>query len=122
MIILGGGPVGAEMASAFNRLGCIVTIIEMQSRILPKEDEELVSMLVKRMESEGVRIRTNTKALRVRKSENGVMLSCVGADDTGHEYEAETLLVAVGRKPNIEGLGLDEREFVPPIEALLLMK
>ena len=108
LLILGGGTIGAEMASAFNRLGCIVTIIEMQSRILPQEDEELVSMLVQRMESEGVRIRTNTKALRIRTSENGVMLSCVGADETGHEYEAEAILVAVGRKPNVEGLGLDE--------------
>lgn len=108
MLILGGGPTGTEIASALNRLGCMVTIIEMKSRILPKEDEELVSTLVERMESEGVRIRTNTKALRVSKTENGVLLSCVGDDDTGHEYEAETILVAVGRKPNIEGLGLDE--------------
>ena len=108
LLILGGGPTGAEMASAFNRLGCVVTIIEMHAHILPKEDNELVNMLVERMEAEGVRIRTNTKALRVRKTENGVLLSCTGSDDTGHEYEAEALLIAVGRKPNIEGLGLDE--------------
>jgi pyruvate/2-oxoglutarate dehydrogenase complex dihydrolipoamide dehydrogenase (E3) component len=108
MLILGGGPIGAEMASALNRLGCVVTIIEMASRILPKEDEELVSMLAAQMEKEGVRIRTNTKALRIRKTERGVLLSCIGDDDTGHEYEAETILIAVGRKPNVEGLGLDE--------------
>lgn len=108
LLILGGGPIGAEMASAYNRLGCLTTIIEMQPRILAKEDMELVDIVAEKMTSEGVRIRTNTKALRVAQTENGILLSCLGPDGTGHEFEAEKILIAVGRKANIEHMGLDE--------------
>lgn len=108
MIILGGGTIGVELASALNRLGCIVSIIEMQSGIIPHEDAELVDILKKQMEDEGVRIRTRMKAVRVGKFQNGVMLRCVDSEEIGHEFEAEKLLVAVGRMPNVAGLGLEE--------------
>lgn len=106
MIILGGGAIGAEMASALNRLGVKVTVIEMQPRILPKEDEELVGLLTTIMKEEGVGILTGHKAIKIIKQNNHINITCV--DDHANEkvISAQTLLVAVGRAPNINDLNL----------------
>ena len=106
-MILGGGAIGTEMASALNRLGVPVTIIETNDRILPKEDAELVAMLTDTMLKEGVTIKTGMQATKVKKDGNGVRVITKDSSGAQHEVTAEKLLVAVGRRPNIEGLGLE---------------
>lgn len=107
MIILGGGPIGAEMASACNRLGVQITVIEMQERILPKEDPELVGMLSQMMRDEGVQLLTGTRAIRASQDANGITVTCQDSAGQEQRVQAETFLVAVGRRPNIEGLHLE---------------
>jgi len=107
LIILGGGAIGAEMASALNRLGVAVTVIEMNDRILPKEDAELVAMLTDTLLKEGVTIRTGMQATKVEKEGDGVRVIVKDTSGAQNGLQAEKLLVAVGRRPNIEGLGLE---------------
>ena len=108
MIVLGGGPIGVELASAFNRLGVATTVVEMLSRILVRDDVELAEMLAGRLASEGLRIMTGTKAVRAEKNGAGVKLTVEGSDKQQKVIEAESLLVAVGRKPNTGGLDLEK--------------
>ncbi len=102
LVILGGGPIGCELAQAFARLGSDVTVVEMQQRLVAVEDEEIGSMLRGILEREGVRIETATRALEVRPGR----LRCE-AGGFGCELEFDTLLVATGRRPRVEGLGLE---------------
>lgn len=106
MIILGGGPIGAEMASALNRLGVQVHLVEMQERILHKEDQELVAMLMRTMQSEGVSIATNMRADKVIYADKKIRLVCQHINGTTDTLQADAILIAVGRRPNIVGLDL----------------
>lgn len=107
MIILGGGPIGIELACALNRIGVAVTVIEMQSTILAKEDHELVALLSKELIKQGVQLKTNMKAINITQHNNKISVLC--SHSTGKQtFHAESLLVAVGRKPNIEGLTIEK--------------
>ncbi len=106
MIILGGGAIGCEMASALNRLGVKITIVEMGPQILSKEDPELVDILANIMRDEGVVIHTNWHTKKVSYQNNMMQLEGVGCGGNVQTLHAETLLVAVGRRPNVEGLQL----------------
>ena len=108
MIILGAGPIGMEMASALNHLGVAVTVVEMSGRILPREDEELASRLEKKLALDGITFLTGTKAVRASGTTDGVTLTVESAGDARRDIGAASLLVAVGRKPNIEGMDLDK--------------
>ncbi len=107
IIVLGGGPIGIEMASALNRLGVRTTVVEMMESILFREDAELAAMLDVRLRAEGLDIRTGMQAVKFQKEKGG--LSLIARDKNGATVtlKAETVLIAVGRKPNVEGLGLD---------------
>ncbi len=107
MIIFVACPIGAEMASALNRLGVSITMIEMQKRILPHEDEELVTMLTETLKKEGVTILTSLRATSVAKEGACVVVTGENAEGVAQKVRAETLLVAVGRRPNSAGLGLE---------------
>lgn len=107
MIILGGGPIGAEMASALNRLGVHITIVEMQERILPREDEELSTKLMGILNKEGVKIVTGMRATHAAKKGDEIAMTCEDVNGKQHDISAQALLVAVGRRPNIDGLGLE---------------
>ncbi len=106
LVIMGGGPIGTEMAQAQRRLGARVTVVE-KGTILPKDDPELVAVVRRRLVEEGVHIRERTRAVRVEKTRQGVLLV---AEHDGAEIriEGSDLLVAVGRRANVEGLGLEE--------------
>jgi pyruvate/2-oxoglutarate dehydrogenase complex dihydrolipoamide dehydrogenase (E3) component len=108
LLVLGGGPIGVELASAFNRLGVETTLIEMGGRILPREDHELADMLAKRLRSEGLRVLTETKALSIRKSGPGVALTVETWQKQHEVLDGSAILVAVGRKPNLDGLDLEK--------------
>jgi dihydrolipoamide dehydrogenase len=105
--IIGAGAVGVEFASIFNRFGTKVTILEMLPRLVPVEDEEISKELEKHFKKSGIRIETGAKAENIRKNGNGVSLSATLANGNKEELQFEKLLVAVGRKPNTENVGLE---------------
>ncbi len=108
MIILCGGPIGIEIASALNRLGVTITIIEMQERILPKEDTELITLLSGMLHKEGVQLLTGMRATKVTQHNDTITVSCIDSNGSQKDIPAQSLLVAVGRKPNIEDLALEK--------------
>ncbi|MBI3599561.1 MAG: FAD-dependent oxidoreductase [Nitrospinae bacterium] len=110
LIVMGGGPIGIELSSAFNRLNVEVTVVEMLDRILIKEDKELSDKLAERLKSEGLKIMTSAKAVRVSKSNGKIRLSVEEKEGAIKEIDAEGILVATGRKPNTEGLALEKAE------------
>jgi pyruvate/2-oxoglutarate dehydrogenase complex dihydrolipoamide dehydrogenase (E3) component len=107
MIILGAGPIGTEMAQAFVRLGTQVTVVDMGHQILPKEDRDLANALQKTLESEGVRFQLNATIEAVRDLGRSREVRFRTADRQDHSLTAETVLVALGRQANVEGLGLE---------------
>lgn len=106
MIIIGGGPVGAEFSSAFRGLGLDIDLVHRHERILNKEDAELVAMLSAHMTETGIRLHTGCTPLAVRKNAGGISLDLQGSGTTA-TLRAEALLVAAGRRPNIAGLNLE---------------
>jgi pyruvate/2-oxoglutarate dehydrogenase complex dihydrolipoamide dehydrogenase (E3) component len=111
LLVLGGGPVGLELAQAFQRLGSRVTVVEFLDQVLGAEDADLAALLRGRLEAEGMEILTGTRALKVSAGPQGrgVRLTVGPAQGEGEPrlLEAEALLVAAGRRPNLEGLGLE---------------
>ena len=104
--VLGGGPIGIELASAMNRLGVAVSVVEMSPVILAREDAELSTLLSELLAREGVRLITGA---RVLSAENPATPTVVYEKDGKQEkLSSDALLVAVGRKPNTEGLGLED--------------
>ena len=108
LIVLGGGAIGVEMAQAFARLGSHVTIVERLPHLLPQEDSEISDTLAERLKEEGIDILTNTSAEHVSKPDDVYHMQCSSENDSNIELEADALLVAVGRSPNVEGMGLDK--------------
>ncbi len=105
--ILGAGAVGTEFASIFAAFGSTVTLVEMMPSILPLEDEEVAGVLAKSLGRRGVTVKTGTAVTAVaRAGEAGVRVS-VRAAEVEEPIEAEYVLVAVGRAPVTDGLGLD---------------
>jgi dihydrolipoamide dehydrogenase len=105
LAVLGAGAVGTEFASIYHSFGSKVTLIEMLPRVLPIEDEEVSAELEKALRKRGIEVMTGTKAASVEKTDGGVRLKLEGGKkDT---VEAEMLLVAIGRKPVTEDLGLE---------------
>ena len=107
MIILGAGPIGIEMAQALAYLGVAVTVIEQAEQILVREDRELADLLASRLSGQGIDLRTKTMALRLTDRMGAVALTV--KDHSGKEdvVVASAILVAVGRKANVDGLGLE---------------
>jgi pyruvate/2-oxoglutarate dehydrogenase complex dihydrolipoamide dehydrogenase (E3) component len=102
LLVIGGGPIGLEMAQAHRRLGCEVTVIEAQ-RAMGRDDPEVAATVIEALRAEGVRILEETAAQSVSGRAGAITVQLGdGAAVTGTH-----LLVAVGRKPNVEGLGLD---------------
>jgi|LSQX01.3.fsa_nt_gb dihydrolipoamide dehydrogenase len=106
-VIIGGGAIGVEFATIWSGYGVEVTIIEMLPHILPNEDEEAAKELVKAFKKRGVKAFTGTRVKTVSKTETGT--SVVVEGENGEEtLEAEITLVAIGFKPNSQGIGLEE--------------
>jgi len=108
MIILGAGPIGMEMASAMNHLGVAVTVVEMSSRIMIREDEELTKLLADHLVAEGISILTGTKAVRAAQRDGVITLTVEDAQKHRRDLQAASVLVSVGRKPNVEGMDLEK--------------
>ncbi len=107
LVVLGGGPIGCELAQAFARLGSQVTQIEMLPRILVREDEEVSAFSQRALEADGVRVLTGHKALRC-ESAGGVKAIVVEASGRETRIEFDALICAVGRVARLKGYGLEE--------------
>jgi pyruvate/2-oxoglutarate dehydrogenase complex dihydrolipoamide dehydrogenase (E3) component len=107
LVVLGGGPIGSELAQAFARLGASVTQVEMLPRIMEKEDPEISAMVAHRFRAEGIDVRVDTKAkaFKVVKGEKIMVAEHAGRDI---EIPFDVLLCAVGRVPRTKGYGLEE--------------
>ncbi len=104
---IGGGPIAVEMVQAFTRLGIPTTLLQKGPRILPRDEPALVDRLVEHLRGEGVDLRFNVETQRVTR--DGTKKVVHGTEDgEPRTWEADELLVAVGRRPNVEGLGLEE--------------
>ncbi len=108
MIVLGAGPIAIEMAQAFCRLGTRVTVIQRSGQILSKEDKDMADLVQQELAKEGVLFQLNAAVVRV--GDLGREREVVIANDAGElrTLTAETLLVALGRSPNVAGLGLEK--------------
>ena len=106
LVVIGGGPIGLEMAQAHRRLGARVSVLELAA-IMPKDDPELVEIVRKRLVAEGVALYEQTKVLRVEKRGNGIAVEIERAGKRDF-VEGSNLLVAAGRAANVDGLDLDK--------------
>ena len=107
MIVMGSGAVGVEFASVYARFGCETTVVEFMPRIVPVEDEEISKELARSFKKQKIKIETGIKLDKLEKSKKGV--KATGKNDKGADvsFEAEMFLVAVGRMPYLENLGLE---------------
>ncbi|KZC21749.1 pyridine nucleotide-disulfide oxidoreductase, partial [Rhodanobacter denitrificans] len=106
LLVLGGGPIGCELAQAFARLGSAVIQVEAFDRLLLREDDEVSAFVQARLNADGVDVRIGHKAVAVEPLGDGHVLVCEAGDQRVQLY-FDTLLVAVGRKPRTAGLGLE---------------
>lgn len=107
LLVLGGGPIGCELAQAFARLGSRVVQVEMGDQLLPQEDGDIAERVERTFRQEGIDVRLGYRAVAVQASGRGHVLVC----EHGNESVAlpfDRILVAVGRGPNTEGLGLEQ--------------
>lgn len=122
LAVLGGGAIGVELAQAFRALGSDVSIVEAESRLLPGEEPEASAVIVERFRALGVDVRTDARVERVERTETGDVCLHLGGGST---VTADRLLVATGRTPTTDGLGVadagvdvDERGFIRTDESL----
>lgn len=106
LVVIGGGPIGLELAQAHRRLGSKVTVIEASS-ILPKDDPDAAEVVRGQLKSEGITIFENAQVDRVAREGNCISVT-FNRHGAAENVEATHLLVATGRRPNVDDLGLDE--------------
>jgi pyruvate/2-oxoglutarate dehydrogenase complex dihydrolipoamide dehydrogenase (E3) component/uncharacterized membrane protein YdjX (TVP38/TMEM64 family) len=106
LVVMGGGPVGCELAQAFARLGSRVTQVELGEHLLGREDADVSAFVEARLREDGVDVRTRHKALAVESDAQGKSLRCEHNGETV-TLPFDALLVAVGRRPRVAGYGLE---------------
>ncbi|WP_024336548.1 dihydrolipoyl dehydrogenase family protein [Desulfotignum balticum] len=114
MIMLGAGPIGIEMAQAFNRLGTRVTVINRSPRILGKEDKDMADTVMQIMENEGVQFVLDASIEQVEHVHGQARVTITDSTGNRQQITADALLVAMGRSPNTDGLGLADIDI--PVE------
>jgi pyruvate/2-oxoglutarate dehydrogenase complex dihydrolipoamide dehydrogenase (E3) component len=109
MAVIGGGPIGCEMAQAFARFGSRVVLLERGPRVLPRDDAEAAAIVAEALRRDGVELLTGTTTTHVGRQDEARVLSLETAAGS-RELVVDALLVAAGRAPNVDGLGLDAAE------------
>lgn len=109
LLVLGGGPVGCELAQAFARLGSNVTLVNREVQLLPREDADAAALLQQRFAAEGLRVLNESTVVSVRRDQGLGLAQVAGLSPrtAALEVEFDVLLLAVGRQANVEGLGLE---------------
>ncbi len=108
MIVIGAGVIGLEMASVWSRFGAEIEVVEFLDKITPAMDAEISRNFQRILEKDGFKFRLSTKVLSVKKDKNGAKVEVEGVNDGKKEIlSADVVLVAIGRRPNTEKLGLE---------------
>jgi len=107
LVVLGGGPIGCELAQCFARFGAEVTQVEMAPKLMIREDPEVAEMVTRKFEKEGIRVLTSHAATEIRVEDGEKVLLCA-AGNREVKVPFDEILVAVGRKPNTEGFGMEK--------------
>jgi pyruvate/2-oxoglutarate dehydrogenase complex dihydrolipoamide dehydrogenase (E3) component/uncharacterized membrane protein YdjX (TVP38/TMEM64 family) len=107
-IVLGGGPIGCELAQSFQRLGSEVTQVEMMPQIMGREDPEISAMVLENFREDGINVLVNTRATAVETDSSGDKILVCEQGDESLRLPFDEILVAVGRKANSAGFGLEE--------------
>ena len=107
LLIVGGGPIGCELAQAFNNLGAKVTQVDMAPRIMPREDTEVSELVTKKFKQDGITVLTGHRLVKF-DSQAGVHTMEADHDGETVTVEFDQVLLAIGRKANVEGYGLEE--------------
>lgn len=106
MVIIGGGVIGSEIAAVFGAVGCKVTIIEMLPNIVANMDQDIVAPLKEKFKKSGIDVHTNTKVVSISGSSEGLCVNTI-SDDIEQSFNAEKVLLSIGRKPVTENLALE---------------
>src|SRR4051794_32976433 len=106
LLVIGGGPVGVELGQAFERLGSKVTIIQGPERILPREDPEVSAIIAQVLRTEGINIVTNARFIKASHNDDKKVVTAKQGDKL-LTFEADEILLALGRQPNVGGLNLE---------------
>jgi pyruvate/2-oxoglutarate dehydrogenase complex dihydrolipoamide dehydrogenase (E3) component len=107
LIVLGGSYIGLEFAQIYRRFGSEVTVIELAPHLIPREDEDVSQAVAGFLKDEGIHIRVNNKVVGVKKEGNDIAVS-VATDGKQSQVAGSHLLLAIGRRPNTDDLGLDK--------------
>jgi pyruvate/2-oxoglutarate dehydrogenase complex dihydrolipoamide dehydrogenase (E3) component len=107
MIVLGGGPIGSEICCAMNRLGVRVTVVQKAEHILSREDEELAGRLMDSLQAEGVKLITRAEIVKLAQQDGQIVATVRDTQGNSSQIAAESILIAVGRRPNLDGLALE---------------
>jgi pyruvate/2-oxoglutarate dehydrogenase complex dihydrolipoamide dehydrogenase (E3) component len=106
LVVIGGGPIGCELSQAFARFGSRVTHLNQEPRVLPREDADAAEIVQRAMLQDGVHFELNVKVIEVRRRD-AEKIVVFEREGRRHETVADEILVATGRAPNVEGLGLE---------------
>ncbi len=112
LVIVGAGAVGVEFASIYRSFGCEVSIIEMLPRLVPVEDEEVSKELARAYRKRGIAFHTSAKVEKIEKTKSGIAVT-ISAEGKQQRIEAEKILIAVGRKPRTENIGVEKTKIKP---------
>ena len=107
LLVVGGGPIGCELAQAFNNLGAEVTQVDMAKRIMPREDAEVSELVMAQFRKQGIQLLTSHKLTRFGKDGGTKFMEAEHEGETVR-VEFDKVLLAIGRKANVEGFGLEE--------------
>jgi pyruvate/2-oxoglutarate dehydrogenase complex dihydrolipoamide dehydrogenase (E3) component len=107
LIVLGGSYIGLEFAQIYRRFGSEVTVVELAPHLIPREDEDVSQAVAGFLKDEGIHIRVNNKVVGVKKEGNDIAVS-VATDGRQSQVAGSHLLLAIGRRPNTDDLGLDK--------------
>jgi len=111
LLIVGGGPIGCELAQAFSNLGSQVTQVDMAERIMPREDEEVSELVMQQFKRQGINVLTGHRLLKFGSADGESYMEAEHQDKTVR-VEFDKVLLAVGRKANVEGFGLEDLKLV----------
>jgi dihydrolipoamide dehydrogenase len=113
LVIIGSGAVGVEFGSIFNSFGAEVTILEMLPRVVPVEDEDVSKELLRSFKKRNIDVNLSVKDTKIEKNKDGVLVSWTDSNGKPQSKQAEKVLVAVGRAPRTEGIGLEKTSIKP---------
>ena len=108
MVIVGGGYIGLEMGSVWSRLGAKVEVVEFLDHITPGMDKEISSEFMKILKKQGIKFNMQNKVETIQKSASGAIVSTLDKDGNKNNFECDVVLISVGRKPNTDGLNLED--------------